>query len=260
MHLVSVDLDRHPKISRIPQVIWLPDVAHEYHRSISVAGDLEKQTRLRSVGIRNSRSDGEELRPRASETGSARINVWIRIPSSQVGAENIVQVPIVNHCSAFEGKVEKSNLASDGKTVWRKLGYVESTGRAGFENQVVRSIVVFELPDITGFKPERSKAANIVVRASGGRTDCRRDSRNLVGGVIEMKVHHELASGWAIEDLGAFKNPVGADVLRISELEGTPLKGPVNEILGGVAGDVSLVRIETLRAVFSKPVPRMIVV
>jgi hypothetical protein len=75
-----------------------------------------------------------------------------------------------------------------------------------------------------------------------------------------MEVHHELSRGWAIEDLGAFKNPASANAIRIGELEGAPAEGPVNQVPRRVAGDVSLARIEALRAVFSKPVPNMIVV
>jgi hypothetical protein len=75
-----------------------------------------------------------------------------------------------------------------------------------------------------------------------------------------MEVHHELSGGSAIEDLGAFKNPARANAIRVGELEGAPPEGPVNEVPRRVAGDVSFVRIEALRAVFAKPVPNMIVV
>jgi hypothetical protein len=158
-----------------------------------------------------------------------------------MGAKDVVQVPIVNHCSAFEGKVEKSNLASDGESVWRKFGNVKSTGRTGFENQIVGSIVVLELPDIPRFKPERAEAANVAKGTGGRRTDCDCNPCDLVLGVIEVQVHHKLTGGWTIENLGAFKDPVFADVLRVGELKRAPAEGPMNEVPGGVAGDVSLI-------------------
>jgi hypothetical protein len=156
--------------------------------------------------------------------------------------------------------MKKSNLTHNGKTVRRKLSYVKTTRRTALKDEVTRSIIVNELANVTGLKPERAEAANVAKRAGGRRTDCSCDPCDLVLRVVEVEVHHELVGGWAIEDLRAFENPIAADMSGVSKLEGMPAEGPVNEISRRVAGDVSLLRIQPLCSIFSKPVPNVTVV
>ncbi len=144
--------------------------------------------------------------------------------------------------AAFEGRLDKGNLIHHAHIVGRQAGYVKSTGRARFEDQIGRAVVVDELADVAAFLAEWPETADIAVGAIDGFGGGDADAGIFITlaarlRIVEMEVHDEGAGGLVVIDLGPLQDKVFAETIGIFQAEGLAFEPPAGEVARRIGGD-----------------------
>ena len=141
-------------------------------------------------------------------------------------------------------------------------GDVKAVG-AVLEDQIGRAVVVDELADVAALVAQRAEILEELVvavhRIAGGHAhagDAVSAAAARRAAAVEVHVHHELPGLGVVVDLGPFQDPAVAQDLRVGvgRLDDVLAKGPVRQVLRGVATDVAQRAVQALGPLFAEPV------